>query len=112
MKPPRNPVARWLAIASVATMAIVGVAAIFGLDALMDFTAKPLLLACALLVIAYTAFALKDGWIATVGHVGQIFHYQRDKEPVLFWLLVVLYLGLAGPTAWYMAVLLLRGLIV
>ena len=107
MKPPRNPAARWLALVGFTTLGLVGVAAVFGLDRVMDLTAAPLLLACALMGIVYTAFALELGWIATIGHVGQIYHYQREKQPVLYWLLVVLYLGLAGPTAWYMVSLLL-----
>ena len=102
-KPPRNPVAKPLTIVALATLAIVGIAAIFGLDAFMNRIVEPLLLACALTVIVYTAFALHLGWIATVGHVGQIHHFQRDKEPIMFWLLALLYLGLSGPTAWYMA---------
>ncbi len=102
-KPPRNPVAKPLAIMALTTLAIVGIAALFGLDAFMKRMVEPLLLASALTVIVYTAFALQLGWIATVGHVGQIHHFQRDKEPIVFWLLAVLYLGLAGPTAWYMA---------
>lgn len=106
-KPPRNPAARWLAVVGFTTLGVVLLAVVFGLDGVMDRVAIPLLLACSLMVIVYTAFALASGWIATIGHVGQIYHYRRDKEPILFWLLVVLYLGLAGPTAGYMVSLLL-----
>jgi hypothetical protein len=101
-KPPRNPVSRWLAIAAFTTLGVVGVAAVFGLDELMERTALPLGILCSLLVIVYTAWSLNLGWIATIGHVGQVHHFQRAKEPILFWLLVVLYLVLAVPTATYM----------
>lgn len=79
----------------------------FGFEALFDRAAKPLLLICAVLLIVYTAVAVYLGWIATIGHLGKVYHYERKKEAVLFWMLVILYLGFAGPTAWYMAVLLL-----
>ena len=99
--------ARWLAVAAFTTLGIVGISAAFGFEALMDRTARPLLLICAVLVIVYTGAAVYLGWISAIGYVGQIYHYERNKEPALFWMLVILYLGLAGPTAWYMAVLLL-----
>jgi hypothetical protein len=107
-KPPRNPVSRYLAIAAFTTLAVVGVAALFDLDTVLGWTAVPLLLICSLLVIAYTAVAIHHGWIATVGHRGQIDHYERSTEPVSFWVLTVFYLGATGPAASYMVLLLTR----
>lgn len=106
MKSPRNPASRWLAVVAFTTLGVVGVAAVLGLDGVMDLAAAPLLLACASMVIVYTAWCLYLGWIATIGPVGQVYHYQREKDPVLFWMLVALYLGLAGPTSWYMVTVL------
>jgi len=100
-RPPGNPIRRPLAIAAFTTLALIGVATVLGLDSVMDRAAKPLVLACAVLVIAYTGWTLYLGRIATIGHLGQVYHYGRDTQPVWFWLLALLYLGLAGPTAWY-----------
>lgn len=108
-KPPRNPVARYLAIVGLTALVALGGSALLGWDRVLDFTAKPLLMTSAATVVAYTAVAIRLGWIATVGYVGQVFHYERAREPILFWMLVVLYLGMAIPTACYMAVLLVRG---
>lgn len=102
-RPPRNPVSRPLAWLSVITLIVTGGSAFLGWQPVFDWTARPMLLACALAVIAYTAQALRLGWIATIGGVGQIYHYRRADEPVLYWLLVALYLSMAIPTAIYLA---------
>lgn len=101
-RPPRNPISRPLAWLSATTLVIAGGAAALDGQAVFNWIARPLLLTCALAVIAYTVQALRLGWIATVGAVGQIYHYRRSDEPVLFWLLAVLYLGLAIPSAAYL----------
>lgn len=106
-KPPPNPLVRPLAIVGFSTLAIVLPAALFGFDGLLGWAAKPLMLACSLLVAAYTIAAIRLGWIATIDHFGRALHYDRSREPVLFWLLAVLYLGLALPTAYYLGILLL-----
>lgn len=106
-RPPPNPMARPLAIVAFTTLGIVGVAALADWDGALDRFAKPLLLACAVAVALYTIRAVRLGWIATIGPYGQIWHYRRRGEPILFWLLVALYLGLAVPTGGYMGILLL-----
>ncbi|MBY6203812.1 hypothetical protein [Halomonas denitrificans] len=108
-RPPRNPAGRPLAAIAFTTLGLLGIAAAFGLDAVLDWTASPLLILCALALIVYTAFALHSGWIATVGYRGQIDHFERSREPVIYWMLVLLYLGLAGPTAAYLFAGLLTG---
>jgi hypothetical protein len=107
-KPPGNPAVRWLALAAFTTLLVAGGSAVFGWESALAWTVRPLLLACMVMVIVYSAFAIHLGWIATVGPVGQVYHVERSREPILFWFLALMYLGLAGPTAWYMAVLLLR----
>lgn len=91
-RPPRNPVSRPLALAAFTTLGVVGLSAVFGLGSVLQYTALPLGMLCSALLIAYTVWGLRLGWIATVGHVGQIYHYQRAQEPILFWFLVVFYL--------------------
>ena len=90
-------------MAGVIKLIVAGGLALLDWQRALDWTARPLLLACALAVIAYTAQALHLGWIATIGGVGQIYHYRRTDEPVLYWLLVGLYLVMAVPTAVYLA---------
>lgn len=81
---------------------IAGGAAVLNWPSGFDGTARPLLLACALTVIAYTVQALRLGWVATIGHVGQIYHYRKSDDAVLYWLVVVLYLAMAVPSAFYL----------
>lgn len=102
-RPPRNPFSRPLAWLGVITLIVAGGSAVLDWQQVLDWTARPLLLASALAVIAYTAQALKLGWIATIGGAGQVYHYRRADEPVLYWLLVVLYLAMALPSAIYLA---------
>lgn len=98
----QNPISRPLAWLGVITLIVAGGSAVLDWQRVFDWAARPLLLACALTVIAYTVQALRLGWIASVGSVGQIYHYRKADEPVLFWLLVVLYLLMAFPTAIYL----------
>lgn len=107
-KPPGNPAARPLSVIAIATLLICGTAAAFDLDAVLAWTAKPLVLLCMLAVIAYTAVAIHLGWIAVIGHLGRVEHYERARQPVMFWTLALVYLGVCGSTAGYMATLLLR----
>lgn len=102
-KPPRNPISMPLAVVSSASVVIVGLCVAFGLDELLDGIAIPLLLICMLFVIVYTGFAIAQGRIAIVGHVGQIYHFERASEPIVFWWLALAYLGTCGASAAYLA---------
>jgi hypothetical protein len=102
-RPPRNPISLPLAGLAVATLFVGALAMAFDGQPVILWAVKLLLLACALAAIAYTVQALRLGWIATIGGGGQVYHYRRAEEPILYWLLVVLYLALAVPTAGYLA---------
>ena len=102
-RPPRNPVSLPLAGLAAATLLVGALAMAFDEQPVMQWAVRSLLLACALAAIAYTVQALRLGWIAAIGGGGQVYHYRRADEPVLYWLLVVLYLALTVPTAWYLA---------
>ncbi|MGE5180974.1 MAG: hypothetical protein ACM31C_02885 [Acidobacteriota bacterium] len=102
-RPPRNPVSLPLAGLAIATLFVGVLAMAFDGQPVMRWAVRSLLLACALAAIAYTVQALRLGWIATIGGAGQVYHYRRADEPVLYWVLVVLYLALSLPTAWYLA---------
>ena len=103
VRPPRNPISLPLAWLAVSTLFVGALAMAFDGQPAVTWAVKLQLLACALAAIAYTVQALRLGWIATVGGAGQVYHYRRADEPVLYWLLVVLYLALSIPTAWYLA---------
>lgn len=103
VRPPRNAISLPLAWLVVSTLFVGALAMAFDGQPVMQWAVKLLLLACALAAIAYTVQALRLGWIATIGGAGQVYHYRRADEPVLYWLLVVFYLALSVPTAWYLA---------
>jgi len=98
----RNPFSRYLAMAAFATLCVVGVSALVGWQQPLSIAVKPLAFVCAILVVAYTVFALRLGSIGLVSQRGQVYRYSRRKEPVLFFLVVLLYLALSLPTALYM----------
>lgn len=102
-KPPANPFTRYLFVVFLGTLvfAVLGIA--LELHDLLDLLLLPLLLGCGLLGILYTAWAVRLGSIATVDRLGRVYHYSRKKEPVLFYLLVVLYLGVLLPATLYCA---------
>ncbi len=91
-----------LAGLAIAGLVIFGITAALELDVVLAWTARPLILACMLLGIAYTGVAIRLGWIATMDHVGRVHHFERVAEPFWFWKLVGMYLVMAVPTAWYM----------
>ncbi len=101
-----NPVTKYLAIVSIGTLCLVGISTFFEWDELLSTVATPLTLLCALLVAAYTLWALKLGEISCVGHCGEILHYERKKEPISFYFLAVLYLVISVPVSLYMMSLL------
>lgn len=103
----KNPVTIYLAIVSIGSLCFVGVTSVMGWDNQLSFFAKPILLLCALLVVAYTLFALRLGSISSVGNYGQVHHYKKNKEPFFFFLLVIFYLVLSVPTALYMGYLMI-----
>lgn len=108
-RPPRNPLAwplAWLGMALLVCGAAIGL----NWTGEWAWVARPLLLANALVVLAYTGFALRQGWIATISSRGQVQHFQRRKQPVIYWLLVTFYLALALPTAIYLGDQCLRAL--
>jgi hypothetical protein len=102
-RPPRNAISMPLAWLAVTTLFVGALAMAFDGQPVILWAVQLLLLACALAAIAYTVQALRLGWIATIGGAGQVYHYRRADEPVLYWLLVVLYLALSVPTAGYLA---------
>ena len=103
VRPPRNAISLPLVWLAVSTLFVGALAMVFDEQPVMQWAVKSLLLASALAAIAYTVQALRLGWIATIGGAGQVYHYRRADEPVLYWLLVVLYLTLSVPTAGYLA---------
>lgn len=98
---PRNRLARPLAVWSTITLMAVGLSMLIDVPWLTTLAIFWLPLGCLLLVIGYTLIALRIGWIATVGHVGQIHHYQRSRQPIAYWLLSVLYLVVCVPALVY-----------
>jgi hypothetical protein len=88
------------------TLCSVGLAAILGWSDILDLIAKPLILVCAGMVIAYTYCAHRIGTISSIDRSGKVFHYSKKSEPVFFYFLSVFYLLLAVPTALYMVLLL------
>ena len=109
-KIPSNPVAWPLAVCAIASLSLVGLSAVLKLDVLTTIALYWMPFLCLLLRIAYTLMAIRIGWIATVGHIGQIYHYERQKQPGLFWFLAGLYLVVSIPSAGYWLVRLVPSL--
>ena len=101
---PRNPLALPLAICGFASLGLAGVAALLKFDLPLNLILLPMALACMLLLLGYTLFALRLGWITCVDHVGKLQHFQRQKSPVTYWFLVALYLLVSLPAGWYLLV--------
>jgi hypothetical protein len=101
-KRPRNVLAKPLMIAAMATLVLTGITALLDLWPALGWFVIAMTLLSLLLGIAYTIVAIRNGWIATVGHLGQIHHVQRREEPIFFWILAVFYLVVALPAAWYL----------
>jgi len=93
---PRNPLSLPLAVFSTVSLLTTGAAAILSLDSLMAWIAVPILLGASALLVMYTAFAIRLGWIASVGHAGQVYHCERAQQPICYWLLAVIYLTVSG----------------
>lgn len=104
----KNSVSRYLVISSMVTLCSVGLAAILGWSDIPDLIAKPLILVCAGMVIAYTFFAHRIGTISSIDRSGKVSHYSRKSEPLFFYFLFIFYLLLAVPTALYMVLLLVE----
>ncbi len=85
------------------------VAAVFKIDLPLNLVLLPLVLACMLLLLGYTLFAIRLGWITTVGHVGQLHHFERKKSPVSYWFLAALYLTVSLLAGWYLLMRLVSG---
>lgn len=91
-----------LAITTFLTLGVAGVTMLLDVQGSLDGLFLPLTLACFLSLLAYTLFAIRLGWIASIGHLGQVHYYERYKSPVAFWLLVTLYLLVAIPAVVYL----------
>lgn len=102
-KPPVNPFTRYLFVGFLGTLVFATLGIALDLHSLLDLLLLPLLLGCGLLGILYTVWAVRLGSIATVDKMGRVHHYSRKKEPILFYLLVVFYLGLLLPSTLYCA---------
>ena len=102
-KAPPNPMVWPLAISTFVTLGVAGVTLLLDVQGPLDWLFVPLALACFLSLLAYTFIAIRLGWIASIGHLGRVHHYERRKSPVAFWLLVMLYLIVAIPAAAYLA---------
>jgi len=105
-KPPRNPISRPLAVFSCATLLTIGLGAWLGHETVVRPLAVPMVLGCMLLGSIYTAFAIRQGWIGIVNHLGRIDHFEKRIEPIRFWIVAMSYLALALPSAIYMSLLL------
>ncbi|MEM7279600.1 MAG: hypothetical protein AAF385_15920 [Pseudomonadota bacterium] len=100
-KIPSNPLAWPLAICAITNLALVGLSAVLNLHALSTLAVYWMPLLSLLLLIVYSLMAIRIGWIATVGHIGQIYHYERRKQPGFFWFLTGLYLTVSVPAVCY-----------
>ncbi|MCB0332741.1 MAG: hypothetical protein KDD55_04530 [Bdellovibrionales bacterium] len=103
----KNPVIKYLAVTSIGTLCFVGLTAFFKWEESLAMFVKPLILACSVLVMAYTLWAVRLGVVSTIGQRGQVYYYSRKKEPILFFLLVITYLVLATANFLYVSSLLL-----
>ena len=103
----KNPVTKYLATFSLLSLSILGVSALMEWRDLASLLTEPLIFGCSLLLVAYTLWSLRLGWISSHGSFGQTYVCVRKKEPILFYFLVSLYLLLAVPIALLMAYLMI-----
>lgn len=101
-KRPRNVMAKPLAIAATATLILTGVAALLDLWPTLGGFVTVLAWLSLVFVVVYTIVAIRDGWIGSIGHLGQIHHVERRKSPFFFWFLVVFYLAFTTPAVVYL----------
>ncbi len=93
--------AKPLTMAAMTALVLSGISALADLWPTLGWPVMAMTFLSLLFGIAYTIVAIRIGWIGVVGHLGQIHHVQRRKEPVFFWLLAVFYLVVALPAAWF-----------
>ena len=108
-KIPSNAMARPLMVCAIVNLCLVGLSVIIDFEFLSSLAIYWLPPICFMLLIGYTVMAIRLGWVATVGHLGQIFHFQRAKQPVPFWFLVGIYLTFSIPATSYWLLRVLSG---
>jgi len=103
---PSNPFSWPLAIAGFLTLLLIWLSTLMDREWFSYLAIRLMPFACMLLLLAYTLTGLLLGWIACVGHIGQVYHYQRSQSPVGFWTLILVYLAVSVPAAFYLQQLL------
>ncbi len=91
-KQKKNPITRFMIWLVAVVFAFAGISIITGQDWLLSQLFLPLLFFCTLTFTVWTFLEYRRGILSTVSSAtGQVSHIKRGKEPVLFFIWVVVY---------------------